>query len=298
MMKHSRPQQNTHVSPRALLSRAGVAGRARSLFRKTGSGSKSLCSQQEAKHHPRAFLLRAGVLVFYFILWWALAAWIDQPLLLPAPQDVIKRLLSLLPQAKFYETLGMTMARTLLAYALGIAGAVVLGALCLRFRLAELLLSPLLSAVRATPVTSFIVLALVWLSSPRVPVLTGFLMTLPVVFSSLVQSARAIDPKLLEMAKLYRFGKLGTLRHVIVPSVLPAVVESCLAAIGLCWKAVVAAEVIGVPKLAVGSRLYEAKIYLETDALLAWTLTVILLSVLLEALLTRLARRITEVRHE
>ena len=85
---------------------------------------------------------------------------------------------------------------------------------------------------------------------------------------------------------------------MIVPSVLPAVVESCLAAIGLCWKAVVAAEVIGVPKLAVGSRLYEAKIYLETDALLAWTLTVILLSVLLEALLTRLARRITEVRHE
>lgn len=253
-----------------------------------------------AKHlfSPRVFLVRAGVLAFYLILWGILAAWIDQPLLLPAPQDVIKRLLSLLPQAKFYETLGMTMARTLLAYALGIAGAVVLGALCLRFRLAELLLSPLLSAVRATPVTSFIVLALVWLSSPRVPVLTGFLMTLPVVFSSLVQSARAIDPKLLEMAKLYRFGKLGTLRHVIVPSVLPAVVESCLAAIGLCWKAVVAAEVIGVPKLAVGSRLYEAKIYLETDALLAWTLTVILLSVLLEALLTRLARRITEVRHE
>jgi len=247
---------------------------------------------------PRALLVRAGVLAFYLVLWDALAAWIDQPLLLPAPLDVLKKLLSLLPEAKFYATLGATMARTMLAYALGIAGAVVLGALCLRFRLAELLLSPLLSAVRATPVTSFIVLALVWLSSPRVPVLTGFLMTLPVVFSALVQSVRAIDPKLLEMARMYRFGKLGTLRHVIVPSALPAVVESCLAAIGLCWKAVVAAEVIGVPKLAVGSRLYEAKIYLETDALLAWTLTVILLSVLLEAGLKRLARRITEVRHE
>jgi len=242
--------------------------------------------------------MRTGVLAFYLILWWSLSAWIDQPLLLPAPLEVGRKLLLLLPSPAFYQTLGMTLLRTLLAYFLGIAGAIVLGALCLRFRLAELLLAPLLSAIRATPVTSFIVLALVWLSSPRVPVLTGFLMTLPVVFSSLVQSARAIDPKLLEMAKMYRFGRLGTLRHVIVPSVLPAVVESCLAAIGLCWKAVVAAEVIGVPKLAVGSRLYEAKIYLETDSLLAWTLTIVLLSVLLEAGLKRLARRITEVRHE
>ena len=107
----------------------------------------------------------------------------------------------------------------------------------------------------------------------------------------------AFREKLLEMARLYRFGRRGTLRHVVIPSVTPAFVQSCLAAIGLCWKAVVAAEVIGVPRLAVGSRIYEAKIYLETDALLAWTVTIVLLSVLLEALLRRLMARYMEVRH-
>ena len=96
---------------------------------------------------------------------------------------------------------------------------------------------------------------------------------------------------------MFGYGKVGTLRHVVVPAVLPAVVESCLAAIGLCWKAVVAAEVIGVPKMAVGSRLYNAKIYLETDSLLAWTLTIVLLSVLLEKLLRAAAARVMEVRH-
>lgn len=255
-------------------------------------------STQTVLFSPRALFTRAGVLVFYLVLWAMLAKTINQPLLLPSPLEVSKKLVQLLPSPAFYMTLGATLLRTLTAYILGILAAILLGALCLRFHLAELLLSPFLSAVRATPVTSFIVLALVWLSSPRVPVLTGFLMTLPVVYQTLVQSVRAIDPKLLEMAKMYRFGRLGTLRHVIIPSVLPAFVGSCLAAIGLCWKAVVAAEVIGVPKLAVGSRLYEAKIYLETDSLLAWTLTIILLSVLLEASLKRLARRITEVRHE
>ena len=246
----------------------------------------------------KALLSRAGILAFYLALWAVLARAVNQPLLLPTPLSVLQKLLTLLPNPMFYRTLGATLTRTMLAYGLGIACAVVLGALCARFRVADLLIAPLLSAVRATPVTSFIVLALVWLSSPRVPVLTGFLMTLPVVYSALIQAIRAIDPKLLEMAKLYGFGRSKTLRHVIIPAVLPAFVQSCLAAIGLCWKAVVAAEVIGVPKMAVGSRLYEAKIYLETESLLAWTLTIVLLSVLLEALLTKAAKRLVEVRHE
>ena len=249
---------------------------------------------------PRAaaLLRRAGVLLFYVALWAIAAHRVNQPLLLPSPASVIARLFELLPQSLFWRTLWGTMLRTLSSYVLGIFAAVVLGALCCRFALADALISPALSAVRATPVTSFIVLALVWLSSSRVPVLTGFLMTLPVVFSALTQSVRAIDERLLEMAKLYRFGRLGTLRHVIIPSVLPAFLESCLASIGLCWKAVVAAEVIGVPKMAVGSRLYEAKIYLETDSLLAWTIMIVLLSVLLENLLRRLARSVSEVRHD
>ena len=245
----------------------------------------------------KALLSRAGVLLVYLAIWALLAARINQPLLLPTPMSVLEKLLTLLPNPKFYAALGATLTRTLLAYFLGIAAAVLLGALCARLRVMELLLSPLLSAIRATPVTSFIVLALVWLSSPRVPILTGFLMTLPVVYSALLSAIRAIDPKLIEMASLYGFGRAKTLVHVIIPSVLPAFVHSCLASIGLCWKAVVAAEVIGVPKLAVGSRLYEAKIYLETDSLLAWTLTIVLLSVLLEALLKKAAKRLMEVRH-
>lgn len=246
----------------------------------------------------RVLLERAGVLLLYLLLWTIAARAVDVPLLLPAPAAVMTRLLSLLPQRTFWLTLSGTLLRTLEAYVLGVALAVLLAALCCRFRAADLLLSPLLSAVRATPVTSFIVLALVWLSSARVPVLTGLLMTLPVVYSAVVQAVRAVDGRLLEMARVHGFGPGRTLRHIIVPSVLPAFVESCLAAIGLCWKAVVAAEVIGVPRLAVGSRLYEAKIYLETDSLLAWTLTIVLLSVLLEALLRRAARRFAEVRHD
>ena len=250
--------------------------------------------------HAIAFAQRAGVFFFYLALWALLARQVDQPLLLPSPRAVLVKLVELFPQSAFWQTLLGTLLRTLEAYLLGIVAAIALCAVCSRVRALELLLAPLLSAVRATPVASFIVLALVWLSAPRVPVLTGFLMTLPILYATLMQAVREVDPRLLEMAKLYRFGAFGTLRHVIVPSILPAFLQSALAAIGMCWKAVVAAEVIGVPKRAVGSMLYEAKIYLETDSLLAWTFTLVLISVALEAIMRRLARRFirTEVRHD
>ncbi len=236
----------------------------------------------------RLFARRALVILSYLALWALAARAVGQPLLLPTPGAVASRLLSLLPQGAFWRSLLATLLRAAAAYALGVLCAALLSALCCRCALADAFVSPLLSAVRATPVASFIVLALVWLSSARVPVLTGFLMTLPVVFSALTQALRAIDPKLLTLARAMRWGRLATLRHIVLPSVMPAFAGSCLAAIGLCWKAVVAAEVIGTPKLAVGARLYEAKIYLETDTLLAWTLTVVLLSVLLETALRRL----------
>ena len=116
----------------------------------------------------KALLVRAGVLAFYLALWAALAARIDQPLLLPTPVSVLQRLAALIPDPLFIQSLGATLLRTLLAYGLGIACAVLLGILCVKCRMIELLLSPLLSAIRATPVTSFIVLALVWLSSPAI----------------------------------------------------------------------------------------------------------------------------------
>ena len=55
--------------------------------------------------------------------------------------------------------------------------------------------------------------------------------------------------------------------------------------IGFCWKSGVAAEVIGLANNTIGVHLYNAKVYLETPELFAWTVTIILLSVSIEKLL-------------
>ena len=160
-----------------------------------------------------------------------------------------------------------------------------LAVFCHACTLADDVIRPALAVVRATPVASFIILALVWLSASNVPVLAGVLMVVPVVFANVREGIDAVDPLLLDMARLFGWGRWRTWRHVVIPSVAPTFCAACEACVGLCFKATIAAEVIGVPKNAIGTQLYHAKIYLETDTLLAWTATVIALSMALERLL-------------
>ena len=151
---------------------------------------------------------------------------------------------------------------------------------------------PLISLVKATPVASFIILALVWIKKNGVPVFITFLIVLPIVWSNVSEAINNTDKSMLEMAKVFRFGRLKTVKYIYVNSVLPYFAAGCTTALGLAWKAGVAAEVIALPQSSVGFHLYRAKITIETADLFAWTLVVIILSVLLEKLIVALLKKI------
>ena len=56
-------------------------------------------------------------------------------------------------------------------------------------------------------------------------------------------------------------------------------------AIGRGWKAAVAGEVLCLPLKALGTQIYYSKLYLEIPDLFAWTVAVVVLSLLLEKVL-------------
>ena len=229
-------------------------------------------------------LRKAFPIVFWLLVWAACYRAVGQDLLLASPAQVARRF-AFVGEASFWRCVGMSLWRTAAAYGLGVIIACVLAVVCHVSKLLDEVISPALLVVRATPVASFIILALVWLSSSNVPILAGILMVVPVVFANLREGISSTDPKLLEMARLFGWGRLKTWRRVVIPTALPTFVAACQACVGLCFKATIAAEVIGVPKNAIGTQLYNAKIYLETDGLMAWTVVVIILSMVIERLL-------------
>ena len=217
--------------------------------------------------------------VFWLGVWQAAAVAIGQEVFLVSPVQAIGTLVELLPQAEFWQRIGFSAGRILLGFGLG---AVSVGAeIC---PAAEILIAPVLQLVKATPVASFIILALVWVSGSSLSVLISFLMVLPVLYSAVRTGIGSADRQLLEMAQVFRLPLGRRLRAVWLPAVLPAFRQGCSVALGICWKSGVAAEVIGLPDGSIGDALYRAKITLSTGELFAWTFVIILLSAVFEKL--------------
>lgn len=227
----------------------------------------------------------AGVALFWIGVWEALALLVGHPLLLPGPGATLAALLRLGATAAFWQNVGVTLLRVLAGFVLGVLTGMALAVGCWKWRGFDALMSPLGAIVKATPVTSFIILVILWLSRAHVPVFIAFLMVMPIVWTAVRQALMGVDANLVEMADAYRFSPMQKARYLYAPAIRPAFAAACITALGFAWKSGIAAEVIALPDLAVGRRLYDAKIYLEREELFAWTLTVILLSMALERLL-------------
>lgn len=212
------------------------------------------------------------------------AAYRHGSLLLASPAGVVRRLAELLPDPAFWRAAGNSSARIFGGFLLSCALAVSLAALAAGSRWLRELLAPLVAVVKAVPVASFIILALVWLGPESLPLFISALMVFPPVYLSVLEGIRQADPALLELARVYRVPLRRRLWGIWIPQVLPYFRAASSLALGLCWKAGVAAEVIGLPSGTIGERLYTAKIYLQTPDLFAWTVVVLSLSAVFERL--------------
>lgn len=245
----------------------------------------------------KKLLIGVGVAVFWIGVWWLIAVRVDQELLVPTPHVVLRTLGELIVTPSFWKAVSLSLLRVCAGFAAALVSGTVLAILTTRFRVVHALFSPLLRIVRAAPVASFIILTLVWVVTDMVPVFIAFLMVLPIVWVNVEAGIRRIDPQLREVASVYHFGRWRTLWKVDIPSVKPFFLTACVNGLGFAWKSGIAAEVICRPDLSIGRELQGAKIILETPAVFAWTAVVVILSMVLEFLLVRLASRRKEGAH-
>ena len=223
--------------------------------------------------------------VFWTGLWYLAAVGMGNALLLPTPFQVLRCLGGLIQTASFWQITAVSIGRILLGVVAAVVLGVFLAALTSSSALADGLISPLMTAVQATPVASFAILVLLWVDRDFVPVVICALMVAPVVWGNVRTGIRETDRQLLEMAKVYRLPPGKVLQRIYIPSVKPYFRAACSSGLGLGWKAGVAAEVLTVPKASIGRMISESKLYLLTEELFAWTLTVVILSLVLQKIM-------------
>ena len=233
---------------------------------------------------------RIAAIIVAILLWQLLAMKLDQKLLLSTPVDVAKTLGVLVKSLEFYSAIAYSMGRILLGLLIGAAVGIACALLAGRWHFMEVLFWPYFSAMKATPVASVVILCLVWLSGRRLSVFIVFLVVTPVIYTNILAGIKNLDLKMKDMARVFGINGLRRLLYVYLPELKTYIVAAFTLSTGMAFKAGIAAEVIGTPGGSVGKMLYNAKVYLETPELFAWTLVIIVLSVVVEQVILGLVK--------
>ena len=233
--------------------------------------------------------IRLWAVAFWLLVWQIAAMALDAlypqgHLLLPSPLSALARLSELALTAAFWMSIGQSFLRIVGGFLVSCLAASLMAVPASRWKWVREVLSPLVATVKAVPVASFIILALVWLSSQSLAMFISALMVFPPVYLNVLEGIRQTDKKLLEMARVFRVPLWRQVRGIYLPQVLPYFRTAVSLALGLCWKAGIAAEVIGLPTGSLGEHLYNAKVYYMTPDLFAWTAVIVVVSVVFERL--------------
>ena len=236
--------------------------------------------------------IKLWAVVFWLLVWQLGSMVLDRTmqvnLLLPSPVTALLRLGELALTAAFWQSVGQSFLRIIGGFLLSCFAASLLAIPASRWNRVRELMGPLVATIKAVPVASFIILALFWLNSRSLALFISFLMVFPPVYLNVLEGIRQTDKKLLEMARVFRVPLWRRIRGIYLPAVMPYFRTAVSLGLGLCWKAGVAAEVIGLPTGSVGEQLYNAKVYFMTGDLFAWTAVIVVVSVLFEKLFLRL----------
>ena len=236
------------------------------------------------------------IATFWILIWEAASRLVSRNnelllLILPSPLTVFKKWREIAFTLPFLNATLSTLLRIFTGFILGFVLGFSLGVFTHLSKILYSLLSPILKIIRAIPVVAIIILMYLFFDSATLPILIVCLMVLPLMWQVVNDGLSNTDNKLLEMTKVYNISKIKTLANVKLPYIFPTLLTTGVNALGLAWKSGVAAEVICLPQVSLGTLLWQGKGNVDYDIVYSVTLTVIVLSIIIEYLLKFLCNK-------
>lgn len=223
-------------------------------------------------------------------VWQITAILVDTEFLLPSPVAVVCRLFTLWSEEGFLLAISNSFLKIVFGFLLGLALGLLLALAAARFSVIEDLLWPFMITIKSVPVASFIVIALMWMTSKELSSFISFLMVLPIIYTNILVGIKNANRDMDKIATVFKMPLGRRILYIWIPRIKPFMLSACSVALGLSWKAGVAAELIGIPDNTLGEMLHYAKINFSMPDLLAWTLIIVFISVSFEKLFLALLR--------
>ncbi len=241
---------------------------------------------------------RILAIAFWVIIWQILSLIIDEEILLVSPITVFARIFDIIGDLNTYLVIYNTFYKMLLGFILGAFFGTILAILSRKINVIYDLFLPVINAIKVVPVASFIILALAWISSRNLSILISFLMVLPIFFTNIYHSFEKVDIKLLQMAKVYDFSPAKKAIYIYLPAMMPIITSSVVLGLSLGLKSAVAAEVIAFSNESIGNMLQEAKVTLEMADVIAWTIILVIFSIMFEKIMIILLKLLKKLAYK
>lgn len=225
-----------------------------------------------------------GIIAAY-IIWTLISKSFNSSILFPSILEVLKSLVKIFETESFYKDLLTSILRVFLTFLIAIILASVLGVISGLNSFVNYFLMPFISAGRTMPLLPLILIAVIWFTPSFVPVFVGFLMIFPIIYEGVVSGIHQVDKKLIEMSLSYNVSVKNKIKDLYIPSVMPYFFNSISVSMGITWKSVLAAEILALPALGIGTKLYESHLYLNTAELFAYAIIAIFFNAVFEILI-------------
>ena len=227
--------------------------------------------------------VRMGLIVLFWLILWEIAdRVIDNRIILVGPTHILMALAEQVQQSDFWITCGASFLRIAVGFVLSFLGGFILALVCYKHKIIRDFLEPIMIMLKTVPMISFVIMLLIWVGNQALTIYLSFLIVLPIIYTNTLQGLESVDIQLLEMAQVFHLAPWKKFMFIYRPAFMPFVLSASKLALGMSWKSGIMAEVIGTPKPSIGREMYAAKTYLQTSNLFAWTIVVVILSVLFE----------------
>lgn len=245
-----------------------------------------------ARPDPRLEVWVGAAAFAAVLLAWAVATgrgWV-QAQFLPSPQAVLEAWGGMFA-AGYLVDIGISVARVWVAFLASAVLAVPLGILMSSYRAIGAATEPLIDFIRYLPVPALVPLTLIWLGigeGSKVALLwigTFFQLVLLVA-----DDARRVPREFIETGRTLGAGDRALMTDVLLPAMLPNMVDSLRITLGWCWTYLIVAEIVA-SNSGTGYELWTARRYGKTPEVFAGILTIGLIGLVSDQVIRFLHRR-------
>ncbi len=220
-----------------------------------------------------------------FLIWWLLAAMMDNDFIIPYPLAVIRLMFEQLTMPSFYENLLYTLFRSWLGLCFAFVMAGGCAFLAYHFKLFHDIFYPLLLLMRSVPNISFIIIILLWFGSDSSAAIVSFLIIFPTIYANIFSGLEHIDENLKKVMQLYP-KKIGyKIRKVYLPLLSSSIQASLSNGMSLAFKVGVMAEILGQVQIGIGRQMNLCRLNSDMTGVFAWTGWIILILLFMDIFL-------------